>query len=249
MKSEYVTLEFDLMRSIGMAILYLVSWAISWALAYVYIDIWIFSLATPSLEDQDFYRLLLKGEPIQRSIEHVLPNIMAFEWGIGGVLFLIISIFLGILVFGVAFIVYFAPTILANNVNLPQPIKPLDMLWRVFAKHIMVPIIHLWVLYRLRRGKVVRFKDVDSSFLNDDFEFQRAYLLDRVLEETPNEEGGGWRSDVFGNSEPVRHPQLVWIFLINLLLAPTLVFWIVAFFWALSPGKVKVPEGQYIITD
>jgi len=54
-----------------------------------------------------------------------------------------------------------------------------------------------------------------------------------------------WREDIFSTPVKIQHPKLLWIFLINLFLGGTIIFWLVAFFWSYAPGTVREP----IISD
>ena len=52
------------------------------------------------------------------------------------------------------------------------------------------------------------------------------------------------RIDVFGTGKRIQHPQLMWIFLLNIFLGITFIFYIIALVWAMNPKKVKVPLGD-----
>lgn len=58
---------------------------------------------------------------------------------------------------------------------------------------------------------------------------------------------------VFASSERLQHPHVMWIFLLNLLLGSTVVFYITALVWASNPKEVQVPiystEGGACVED
>lgn len=137
---------------------------------------------------------------------------------------------------------YFFPTILASNINVNLEEKgALTLLYdytigfflKYFLAIIMIPLSYFLIKIFNRKEGSLRygwtFFDVVESYFHDS-------KVDSNLQKS--------RIDVFGTSKRIQHPQLMWIFLLNLFFGITFVFYIIALVWATNPKKVKVPFGD-----
>jgi hypothetical protein len=129
--------------------------------------------------------------------------------------------------------VYFTPTVIATNVNRSFDDSDLDTPNQAALFIVLKPIILrlvwplLWV-YVWTRSK-----------------FNSEYDLDFLdFDEASNRPDHSPRIEVFGTDEKIQHPHLLWIFLLNLFFAGTLVLWVVAFYWAMNPGRVEINDNQ-----
>jgi hypothetical protein len=153
-----------------------------------------------------------------------------------------ISIFLFLLSAFVTLFYYFFPTILAANININlENIGAINLLLdytimpiaKLIMAIIFIPFGYLYVKIFHRNEGSPRygwtFADVWESYFHD-------AKVDEIWEKT--------RIDVFGTGKRIQHPQLMWIFLLNIFLGITFIFYIIALVWAMNPKKVKVPLGD-----
>ncbi len=137
---------------------------------------------------------------------------------------------------------YFFPTILASNINVNLENRGatallFDYTIGVFLKYglavIFIPFNYLIIKIFHRNESSLRygwtFFDVVESYFHD-------AKVDSNYEKT--------RMDVFGTAKRIQHPHLMWIFLLNLFLGITFIFYIIALVWATNPKKAKVQLGD-----
>jgi len=129
---------------------------------------------------------------------------------------------------------YFTPTIIANNINRSDTIGPFSFLFNILKKVfyflVTYTIFLLLMLFRsfFKKNEPFSMKELNKIYedaVNIDSRFDSLY-------------------EITGTTGQIRHPKILPIFLINLFLGGTLVFWLVAYFWACAPGTVKISGSK-----
>ena len=158
---------------------------------------------------------------------------MSMEVAIVFGLFIIPSILLNLIIF-------FQPTIIASNININNwKRNPFSIFRRFFESLVYVALYPLFFiieeagftffLRNVKKGKIeLNDRDFFLSLTREDQKF----IYKKRVKYWMAEEQDDADYPQFGTYEKVQHPKLMWIFLLNIFLGGTFVFWVIAFFWA-----------------
>ena len=137
-------------------------------------------------------------------------------------------------------IIFFQPTIIASNININNwKRNPISIFGRFFVSLIYVAFYPLIFIFRefvfklflinVKKGKIEGInRDYFLSLTREDQKF----FFKMHFKNHMAKEKGDADYPQFGTYEKVQHPKLMWIFLLNIFLGGTFVFWVIAFFWA-----------------
>ncbi|MDC0549878.1 superinfection immunity protein, partial [Alphaproteobacteria bacterium] len=148
---------------------------------------------------------------------------------------------------------FFMPTITASNINRDlENVEVPDLFSETFNWFINNPYRHcvFWLFSFL-----FYLKELVKEIINKkNFKYSFSKYLEIHYAEDWEEHNSGWNDDskviknhaahIFGTEEKIQHPNILWIFLINLFLGATVVFWLAAYIWACSPGKVNLNDDE-----
>lgn len=133
------------------------------------------------------------------------------------------------------FYFYFTPTLMALNLN-KQEDEPTTLHYALIPLVFIGYLVSISITYfRYKNKPVFNTKWTDYSF------------FDVVKLAACEAASGQWDDrdiEKFGTISTIQHPSILWIFLINLFLGGTFIFYVIAFIWARSPKKIFLDESS-----